>query len=233
MRNGRLVLAIVIKEECALRCTHTLTHTHTDTAEINPSHLSQITIIQENMNSFQQANQEPSGVSSLPLKQVTLYKNELVYLERRGKVSAAQLEIAATVKKLVLSTLSVKSQVPFTVLNKKSDEVEDSVPQQHQFTFHTAKNIGGFLSSLIGAHVALEISEGGIKEGYVMLVEKKEELVEGTAIIPVVKEKCTAVHLITVDITALHLSSRSNRSNHSRNCPKCALARSTFARTTR
>lgn len=155
------------------------------------------------MNSFQQANQEPSGVSSLPLKQVTLYKNELVYLERRGKVSAAQLEIAATVKKLVLSTLSVKSQVPFTVLNKKSDEVEDSVPQQHQFTFHTAKNIGGFLSSLIGAHVALEISEGGIKEGYVMLVEKKEELVEGTANIPVVKEKCTAVHLITVDTGAI------------------------------
>ena len=134
----------------------------------------------------------------LPLKKVTMYKNELAYLERRGCVSEAQLEVAASVKQLVLSTLSVKSDVPFTVSNKRKavpkDETEENI---NAFNFSTSKNIGAFLSSLIGAHVSLEINGGEEKNGYVMLVEKKDEVIEGTVNCPVVKEIYSAVHLIS------------------------------------
>ena len=152
------------------------------------------------MNNSQENSQSASKEDSLPLKQVTLYKNELAYLERRGRVGVAQLEVAASVKQLVLSTLSVKSEVPFTVVNKKTAvPTGNSNDDSHKFSFSTSKNIGGFLSSLIGAHVSLQLI-GEAREskiGYVMLVEMKDELVEGTANIPVVKEKQTAVHLIS------------------------------------
>jgi hypothetical protein len=144
---------------------------------------------------------------SLPLKQVTLYKNELAYLERRGHVSIAQIEVAASVKQLVLSTLSVKSEVPFTVLNKKTavQTEEEGAKEIFNFQYSTSKNIGGFLSSLIGANVALQLNDetrsaagaGCVKSGYVMLVEKQDEVVDGTTNIPVVKEKHIAVHLIS------------------------------------
>jgi ubiquitin len=137
----------------------------------------------------------------LPLKKVTLYKNELAYLERSGHVSSAQLEVAASVKNLVLTTLSVKSDIPFTVLNKQSSSALltdlTTPPDPINFHFSTSKNIGDFLSSLIGARVCLELNEGGSTSGYVMLVEKGDEVVEGTSNVPVVKEKYVAVHVIS------------------------------------
>jgi hypothetical protein len=113
---------------------------------------------------------------SLPLKQVTLYKNELAYLERRGHASSAQLEVAASVKKLVLSTLSVKSDVPFAVLNKKTASENCNISDHeddHDFHFTTSKNIGGFLSSLMGAQVSLILSKGETKGGICYVGGKK------------------------------------------------------------
>ena len=53
---------------------------------------------------------------SLPIKHVTLYKNNLAFLKRSGKVSTAQLEIAESIRELVSSTLSVTSDASVSVL---------------------------------------------------------------------------------------------------------------------
>jgi hypothetical protein len=49
--------------------------------------------------------------------------------------------------------------------------------------------------------VSLTPLDGTPKSGYVMLIEKKDEIVEGTSNIPVVKEQNVAVHLISDDGT--------------------------------
>jgi ubiquitin len=144
----------------------------------------------------QQSSVDMEG--EIPLRQVTLYKNDLAYLERRGCVAKGQLEVAASVKQLVLGTLSVKSDAPFTVSNRKTEVSKEPEEDLHAFNFSTSKNLGDFLSSLIGAHVCLDMGDGtGQKQGYVMLVEKKDEVIEGTVNNPVVKEKYSAVHVIS------------------------------------
>ena len=140
----------------------------------------------------------------LPLKRVTLYKNELAYLERFGLVSTVELEVAAKVKDLFISTLSVKSQVPFKVLSKKATNATskkdlEEKENKHNFEYSTSKNIGAFLSSLIGANIRLDLDTEKSKSGYICIVEQKDELVEGTNNNPVVQMKYVAVHIIGSD----------------------------------
>ena len=136
----------------------------------------------------------------LPLRKVTLYKNELAYLERQGKVSKAELEVAAKVKDLFLSTLSVKSQVPFKVHSKNANDSSQSDLEEKKnkckFQYSTSKNIGAFLSSLIGANVRLDLDTERSKSGYVCMLEQKDELIEGTSNNPVIKNNYVAVHIV-------------------------------------
>jgi ubiquitin len=137
-------------------------------------------------------------VKSLPLKKVTLFKNELAYMERAGRVSTAQLEVAAQVKELVLSTLSVRSEEPFTVTNKKVEPPSpSSAVDGYSFIYGTRTNMGSFLGSLIGANVRLNMSNGELFSGYVMLVEEERSMVAGTDSAPVVKDAYTAVHILS------------------------------------
>lgn len=114
-------------------------------------------------------------------------------------MSTAELEVAASVKQLVLGTLSVKSEVPFTVLSRKNEvkTTDESAENSYNFQYSTSSNIGGFLSSLIGANVSLDLQEGTSSSGYVLLLEKKDEIIEGTNHAPVVRDKYFAVHLIS------------------------------------
>ena len=104
-------------------------------------------------------------MSILSLKEVTLYKNELAYLEYAGRASSASLEIAASVKQLVLSTLCVRSEVPFAITSKdtgtSSDRTGETDSRLHSFQYGTNKNIGSFLGSLIGASVRLTADDPG------------------------------------------------------------------------
>lgn len=139
----------------------------------------------------------------LPLRRVTLYKNELAYLERRGHISVAELEIAEKVKDLFLSTLSVKSQTPFRVLSKRMTNTSknglEEKENKYNFEYSTSKNIGAFLASLIGANIRLDLSTDISKSGYICMLEQKDELVEGTSNDPIVRVKYVAVHIIGTD----------------------------------
>ena len=85
---------------------------------------------------------------TLPIKQVTLYKNNLAFLKRTGKVSTAQLEIAESIKDLVTSTLSVASQASVSVLFGGQKQVVNE--PEYGFQYGTRSNLGAFLDSLIG-----------------------------------------------------------------------------------
>lgn len=134
----------------------------------------------------------------LSLQKVTLYKNDLAFLERKGIVSSTQLEIASKVKDLALSTLSIRSSIPFTITNKKVEN--EVIPSDFiSFQFGTNKNLGAFLGSLIGANVRLSLSNDQTIGGYVMLVEQEKSLVSGTQNHPVLVDTYSAVHLLTTE----------------------------------
>ena len=73
-------------------------------------------MVSEKLSTMQAAPTSQVQSHSLPIKQVTLYKNDLAFLKRRGKDSTAQLEIAESIKDLVSSTLNVSSDAPVAVL---------------------------------------------------------------------------------------------------------------------
>ena len=117
---------------------------------------------------------------SLPIKQVTLYKNNLAFLKRAGKVSTAQLEIAESIKDLVTSTLSISSDAPVSVLFGAQKQVVDE--PEYGFQYGTRSNLGAFLDSLIGARVKLDLAaaDGGSASGHVLIVEQNKELLDGS-----------------------------------------------------
>ena len=132
---------------------------------------------------------------SLPIKQVTLYKNNLAFLQRTGKVSSAQLQVADAIKDLVSSTLSVTSDVPVSVLFGSKKEA--AAEPEYGFQYGTRSNMGAFLASLIGARVRLELAaDGGNVCGHVLIVEDDKELIPGSQAQPVFQDVHSAVHLL-------------------------------------
>jgi ubiquitin len=132
---------------------------------------------------------------SLPIKQVTLYKNNLAFLKRSGKVSTAQLEIAESIRELVSSTLSVTSDACVSVLFGSKTEVVSEM--EYGFQYGTRSNMGAFLDSLIGARVKLDLAaDGSSASGHVLIVEQDKQLLDGTEKQPVFQDVYTAVHLL-------------------------------------
>ena len=132
---------------------------------------------------------------SLPIKQVTLYKNDLAFLQRTGKVSSAQLQVADAIKDLVSSTLSVTSDAPVSVLFGSKKEA--AAEPEYGFQYGTRSNLGAFLESLIGARIRLELAADGSNVcGHVLIVEEDKELIPGSQAQPVFQDVYSAVHLL-------------------------------------
>ena len=89
--------------------------------------------------------------SALKLKKVTLYKNDLAYLEREGNFIEDRIEVAEEIQEMVMSTLSVQSSKPVYV---KYDTVIDTQNEPlYNFQYGPGLELGNFLGSLIGALV--------------------------------------------------------------------------------
>jgi ubiquitin len=135
---------------------------------------------------------------SLPIKHVTLYKNDLAFLKRTGKVSTAQLQIAESIKELVSSTLSVTSEAPVAVLFGPNTEPVSE--PDYGFQYGTRSNLGAFLDSLIGARVKLDLASSGGGSavcGHVLIVEQEQVVVPGSQQQPALQDMYTSVHLLT------------------------------------
>ena len=97
--------------------------------------------------------------NNFKLNKVTLYKNDLAYIERTANLKKqGQLNISEKVKDLVISTLSVESSTPCSVnYDYKPSTVLDTDDSKPIFNFALGdmQNNGSFLSSIIGAEVVI------------------------------------------------------------------------------
>jgi len=119
----------------------------------------------------------------LAVNSVTLYKNNLGFLERKAHVAAgesASLLINDSIKDLFVSTLSVAAgDAPVTVsMGKPAAPKQEEKDPLYQFIYGEA-NLGEFLRSIVGTSVAVE-TEAQTYSGIVVMVEKVAQAVAGT-----------------------------------------------------
>ncbi|CAF0990260.1 unnamed protein product [Rotaria sp. Silwood1] len=121
------------------------------------------------------------SIATIPLKRITLYKNDLGYFERTTPVSKLQslILIAKKHKKLVIDTLcTTASTVTFDTEEHDKYVTENTV--EHFFTFNdfsSSTSFASFLNTCIGAEVALSI-QGDTKEqlGKLVMLDEKQTL---------------------------------------------------------
>ena len=136
-------------------------------------------------------------MTTTQIKAVTMYKNALAFVERTAtQTNACTLSVPKNVKHLVVSTLSANvaadSNESVTI---RYDAPEQPVEEDINFTYGANKNLGSFLTSLIGANVAVTLSSDSTeKQGIVLLVEKSKSTV---GVSDVVEEKYSAVTLMS------------------------------------
>jgi len=134
---------------------------------------------------------------TLPIKRVTLYKNNLAYLERAGKISTAQLEIANTIKDLFVSTVSVKSDQHVAIRFGPEKKEASAEAPEFPFSYGSCRGIGAFLESVVGARVQLTLLDGSDPvSGHVLLVEETSVIIPGTCQDPKLQETYSQVHLL-------------------------------------
>ena len=156
-------------------------------------------------------------MSSLPLKRITMYKNDLAFVEREGQVGdhateeqQLELSVRTKVKGLVVSTLSATTTTttaPATAsaaVTIKYDKGTTPVEEDPLFSFKYGAdvNLGNLLASVIGAEIELETSSAtaptgsATAEGTVLLVEMKQQVIDGTAADPELESQWSAVQLL-------------------------------------
>ncbi|CAF4919629.1 unnamed protein product [Rotaria sp. Silwood1] len=121
------------------------------------------------------------SIATIPLKRITLYKNDLGYFERITPVSKLPtlILIAKKHKKLVIDTLcTTASTVTFDTEEHDKYVTENTV--EHFFTFNdfsSSTSFASFLNTCIGAEVALSI-QGDTKEqlGKLVMLDEKQTL---------------------------------------------------------
>ncbi|CAF1281411.1 unnamed protein product [Rotaria sp. Silwood1] len=121
------------------------------------------------------------SIATIPLKRITLYKNDLGYFERITPVSKLPtlILIAKKHKKLVIDTLcTTASTVTFDTEEHDKYVTENTV--EHFFTFNdfsSSTSFASFLNTCIGAEIALSI-QGDTKEqlGKLVMLDEKQTL---------------------------------------------------------
>lgn len=137
--------------------------------------------------------------SEMPVQRITLYKNNLGFVERHASVpagSTTSMLVPAELKQLVESTLSVNGNgkpVVVTYGSKQSEEAPE--PMRYPFQYGSATNMGAFLASLSGAEVELRTRDGSVS-GRVLLVEKERVAIPES---DQVEERYTSTTILTDD----------------------------------
>jgi len=107
------------------------------------------------------------STTTIPLKRITLYKNDLGYFERT--ITRSQLQsfilVAKKHKKLVIDTLcTTASTVTFDTEAHEKYVAENTVERFFTFNdFSSSRSFANFLNTCIGAEIALSI-KGNSKE---------------------------------------------------------------------
>ena len=101
--------------------------------------------------------------NNIPLKRITLYKNDLGYFERTipADQTPAVLQVAKKHKKLVIDTLcTTASAVTFDTEEHDKYVADNNVEQFYTFTdLSSATSFADFLKSCIGAEIILTVKD--------------------------------------------------------------------------
>ena len=133
---------------------------------------------------------------AIPLQRVTLYKNNLAFVERQGGARAATIAVPKKAKDLVVATLSA-SCGDSPVLTKFGGAAEADVdePQPLDFNIGARRDLGEFLSTLIGARVRCSMQDDREIVGAVLLVEESSRAIQGQD--AKIESRFSHVHLLT------------------------------------
>merc|ERR1719399_458173 len=143
------------------------------------------------------------------LKRVTLYKNNLAFLERSAPIDtgarlddgmqrAWRLDVPNKERELTMSSMSVSSAGSGSVLVSHNNS---SAPKpKPTFDFELGGSVGAFLASVVGASIQLNI-DGGSVSGQILLVEHEQAVVPGTEASPEVESKASHLQLLEEDGT--------------------------------
>eukprot|EP00933_Yihiella_yeosuensis_P007958 TRINITY_DN113185_c0_g1_i1.p1 TRINITY_DN113185_c0_g1~~TRINITY_DN113185_c0_g1_i1.p1 ORF type:complete len:850 (-),score=167.67 TRINITY_DN113185_c0_g1_i1:317-2782(-) len=120
------------------------------------------------------------AIASLALARVTLYKNNLAFVEREAAIDPEstdfELRVSESRRKLVVNTLSASATGGASILfgSQGSKQKVD----KNSYPFHHS-SLGDLLASCRGAEVKLHTSNSGALQGRLLLVEKSRRAVEG------------------------------------------------------
>jgi ubiquitin len=147
-----------------------------------------------------QQAQQTETTANLPttgLSHVTLYKNDLAFIERTAKVrdgkrvatpqKAFKLEVPHVNRALTMATVAVTAGDSAGVMvDHDMATATSSSPRPEEqafgFTLGARVGLGNFLSSVVGAEVELSVEDGeAMLVGQVVMVDERTRVVPGTA----------------------------------------------------
>jgi ubiquitin-large subunit ribosomal protein L40e len=114
------------------------------------------------------------------IKKITLYKNALAFIEREAHAAQhVTLSVRKATKDLVVSTLSSSTRDRSAVITKFDKPIEQE-PSDIHFEYGANRDVGQFLSSLVGANVGIKLQTKEMKTGIVLLLTKMKKMVHGS-----------------------------------------------------
>ena len=145
------------------------------------------------------------------LKRVTLYKNNLAFLERSAPIDtgarlddgmqrAWRLDVPNKERELTMSSMSVSAAGSGSVLVSHNNSSAPKARPEPTFDFELGGSVGAFLASVVGASIQLNI-DGGSVSGQILLVEHEQSVVPGTEASPEVESKASHLQLLEADGT--------------------------------
>ena len=136
-------------------------------------------------------------MSNFKLEKITLYKNDLAFVERRASLRGSNqglLEFNKKVKDLVVTTLNVDSSTPCSVnYDYMPTLAMDSEDQKPVFGFALGERQchGSFLASIVGAEVIVKTMDDTVgTEGFVVSVSQSSSQVGSTETLQSEYESC-------------------------------------------
>jgi hypothetical protein len=116
------------------------------------------------------------STATIPLKRITLYKNDLGFFERiiTGSTSPSIIQVAKNHKKLVIDTLcTTASTVTYDKEEHDKFVAENTVERFFTFNdFQSSSSFASFLNTCIGAEITLSMRDKSQESGKLVMLDE-------------------------------------------------------------
>jgi hypothetical protein len=161
-------------------------------------------------------HQTVMSTSTIPLKRITLYKNDLGYFERVSPKASARsvLVVAKRYKKLVIDTLcTTASEVAFDTEEHQNHLAQSNIEKFYTFTdLSSTSSFATFLKTCIGAQLIFYVKTKPDEfTGKLLMVEENTALLSETSDATTTKYKLCVLY---ADGFIRHVERESNVERH-------------------